>query len=129
MQKKIQTFAFVPRHGWFVVDRIAGTPHDGSPWFIGTGVGFDINRLLVYARNENDAAEIAEEKWPDRMGDRVLRKDEAEVEENGEATFYSKNKMFTYKETRILTIASHIERATAQGGEAVLKNGKTIRYT
>jgi len=125
--RKTWTFARIP-HGWYVIDKVAGTPHDGRPWFIGTGIGFDINRLLVYARNESDAEEIAEEKWPDLVGDRVDRRNEAEAEESGQSTFFSKGRMYTYKESRIFTAASHVEKGVADGSEAILKSGKTIRY-
>jgi len=126
--KKYETFARIP-HGWYVVDKVAGTPHDGHPWFIGTGIGFDINRILVYARNESDAMEISEEKWPDLVGSRVNRRDESKVEESGQGTFFSKGRMYTYKESRIFTVASKVERGTPlPGSEAELKSGQTIRY-
>lgn len=57
-KKKEETFALVRGEGWFIVDREAGSPRDGKPWFIGVGAGFDILRLLVYADNETDAEEI-----------------------------------------------------------------------
>ncbi len=129
-KKKTETFALVPGHGWFVVDRITGYPDDGKPWFIGTGIGYDINRLVVFARTEGDAEEIAEEKWPDRMGDRVSRRDEEEVEDSGQSTFFAKNSMWTYKESRIFTVAKRIEKGRPLGGsDAALRSGEVIRYT
>lgn len=126
-RKKMETFALVPKHGWFVVDRVSGTPSDGRPYFIGPGIGFDINRLLVYARNESDAAEVAEEKWPDRMGTKVSKRDEDDA---GDVFYHSSGRVYAPKEVRILTVASRVEKGTPElGSEAVLKSGETIRYT
>lgn len=130
MARRKETFAFIQGHGWFVVDRATGSLDDGLPWFIGTGIGFDINRLLVYTDNKGDAEEIAEEKWPDRMGDKLSRKEEEEAEDNGEATFFAKGRMWSYKETRIFQVAKFVEKGTPMGGgDARLVTGEMIRYT
>ena len=126
---KLETLVNVRDHGWMIVDKVAGKPEDGKPWFIAPGIGYDVNRLLVYAGNEGDASEIAEEKWPDRMGDRVARRDEEQVESSGQGTFFARGSMWVYKEVRIFTVASRVEKGTVEtGGEATLKNGEKIRY-
>ena len=55
MATKRETFALVKGFGWMTVDRIGGDKSWGKPWFIGVGMGFDIDRILVYASNETDA--------------------------------------------------------------------------
>ena len=126
---KLETLVNVRDHGWMIVDKVAGKPEDGKPWFIAPGIGYDVNRLLVYAGNEGDALEIAEEKWPDRMGDRVARRDEEQVESSGQGTFFARGSMWVYKEVRIFTVASRVEKGTVEtGDEATLKNGEKIRY-
>jgi hypothetical protein len=129
--RKKQTFVLVPRHGWFVVDRIAGHAYDGRPWFIGVGMGFDIGRNLVYAFTAGDAEAIAEEKWPERMGTKIARKDEEEAEESGRGTFFSKGHMwYSAEDIRIFTVAQRVEKGTPEvGGEAKLTTGEVIRYT
>jgi hypothetical protein len=126
-----KTFALVPGHGWLVVDRVAGHDYDGRPWFIGVGMGFDIGRILVYASNEGDAEEIAEEKWPERMGTKIARKDEEEAEESGRGTFFSKGHMwFSSEDIRIFTVAARVEKGVSMiGGDAKLTTGEVIRYT
>jgi hypothetical protein len=128
---KKDTYALVRGHGWFVVDRVAGRPDDGKPWFIGVGMGYDIGRLLVYAGDEGDAEEIAEEKWPDRIGSKIARKDEEEAEESGRSTFFSKGHMwYTDEDIRIFTVAQRVEKGVSKGGgDAQLTTGEMIRYT
>ncbi len=51
---------------WFTVDKIDRSENysDSHPWFIGVGNGFDVLRVVVYARDADSALEIAEERWP-----------------------------------------------------------------
>ena len=130
MARKRETFALVGRDGWFVVDRIAGQVDDGDPWFIGVGAGFDVNRVLVYARDEGDALEVAEEKWPEIMGSKVTKKDEEGVEAAGRSTFLAKGRLWLSKEdVRIFTVADRVERgASLGGGDAELTTGEKVRY-
>ena len=94
-------------------------------------MGFDVGRLLIYARSEGDAEEIAEEKWPERIGTKIARKDEGEAEESGRSTFMSKGHMwYSAEDIRIFTVAERVEKGTpAGGGEAKLTTGEVIRYT
>ena len=95
----------------------------GHPWFIGTGIGFDINRILVYERGEQDAVEAAEEKWPERMGTKVPKRSE----ESGD--FFAKGHEWRSKEIRICQIAERVEKGHPLiGGDAKLTTGEVIRY-
>ena len=129
--KAKKTFALVRGHGWFVVDKIAGHDYDGQPWFIAPGMGFDVGRLLVYADSADYAMEIAEEKWPERVGDRIPRKEEEEAEASGRGTFFSKGHMwYSSEEIRILTVAQRVAKGVPDvGSEATLTTGEKIRYT
>ncbi len=113
------------------MDRTAGNEHDGEPWFIGSGAGFDVNRFLVYANNEGDAEEIVEERWPDRWGDRIPKKEEAEAEESGLGTFFSRGRVwYTPEDVRIFVVATRVVKGTPVGAsEAKLSTGEVIRYT
>jgi hypothetical protein len=127
---KKDTYALVKGHGWFVVDRVGGKPYDGSPWFIAPGMGFDVGRLLVYASDPTSAEEIAEEKWPDRMGSKIARKDEEEAEESGRSTFFSKGYMwYSDEDIRIFQVAQRVEKGVSKGaGQAQLTTGEVIDY-
>ena len=128
--KKQQKFALVPGHGWLVIDHVVGTPRDGRPWFIGIGQGFDVSRFLVYANGSSDAEEILEEKFPDRLGEKLSRAEARKAEENGEGVFYSGPHTYRYREVRINRVAKQVRHGAIQlGSEAKLKSGKTIRYT
>ena len=134
---KKETFARVPWDRaleWFVVDRIAGSESHGKPWFIGVGAGFDVLRLLVYAGNETDAVEIAEEKWPERMGKELTDEEAEEAEEEGRSLFYAKVGAgvvaFEEREVRILNVAKRVEegRPDKYGQSAKLTSGEVIEY-
>lgn len=51
---------------WFYVNHVRGKSDDGfnKPYFIGTGNGYDITRFLIWARNQEEAVDIAENTWP-----------------------------------------------------------------
>lgn len=117
MARKRETFALVGRDGWFVVDRIAGQVDDGDPWFIGVGAGFDVNRVLVYARDEGDALEVAEEKWPEIMGSKVTKKDEEGVEAAGRPAA-ARSSPRVASGSRRRTSASSRSRTASRGGVA-----------
>lgn len=129
-KKKEETFALIRGEGWFLVDREAGSDYDGKPWFIGVGAGFDILRLLVYAGNETDAEEIAEEEWPDRMGSKLSPEEAEEAEEEGRYVFYSDGDAYVSRETRIFAVAKRVEKGVPDkyGREAKLTTGETIEY-
>ena len=129
---KKDTFALVKGFGWFVVDKVGGDKSYGKPWFIGIGQGFDISRLLVFASNESDAEEIAEERWPHLMGTRIPKREEDESEESGRSTFFSKNALwYSVEDVRIFKVASRVERGVPDqaGRKATLSTGEVVEYT
>ena len=134
---KKETFALA-RWGrsseWFLVDETAGSEHDGEPWFIGVGAGFDILRLVVYAGSESDAIEIAEEEWPDSMGTELTDEEAEEAESEGRSLFYAEvgagMAPFEEREIRILSVAKRVEEGNPDkyGRDAKLTSGEVIEY-
>ena len=104
---KRETFVQVRYNGedtWFIADKVLGKPHDGKPYFLGVGQGFDILRILVYSTSANDALEVAEEKLPKH------------VHEDSEI--------------RIQQQAMRVEKGVSLGGgDARLVSGQDVRYT
>jgi hypothetical protein len=71
MQKKNIAVARIGED-WLKVYRVKGNSSDGEPWFIGPGLGYDIQRLVVFADGESSAYEIAQETWPDSMFGEII---------------------------------------------------------
>lgn len=71
--KDRHTLALV-RGTWYTVWKVHGKSEDGynKPYFIGLGLGFDIQRFLVWASNESDASDIAENTWPKHFFDEIM---------------------------------------------------------
>lgn len=51
---------------WFYVNHVRGRSDGGynKPYFIGAGSGYDITRFVVWAPNQEEAIDIAENTWP-----------------------------------------------------------------
>lgn len=72
--------------------------------------------------------EIAEEEWPDRMGEKLSSEEEKEAEEEGHYIFISDGDAYLPREVRIFAVAKRVERGVADGREAKLTTGETIEY-
>lgn len=78
---------------WFRMDAWKVEDSDGVPWVIEVSMGFHSWFMLVVARDQDAALEIAEEKWPDLLFDEVddddLRTDEDgyDIDEYGRELF------------------------------------------
>ena len=80
---------------WFDVGHVHGTSEGGynKPYFIGVGIGYGMMRFIVWANNESDASDIAENTWPKDFFDEIMatsrleRKIEAGEEEEDHWAF------------------------------------------
>jgi len=129
---KTEVFALVPDHGWMMVDEVVGNESHGEPWFIGVGRGFDVFRLLVYASDETSAEEVAEEEFPEVMGQEASDEEIDEAESEGRDWFCSKDKRWIREEDiRIFTEPERVERGVVEHGKAKLKTwpGEVVEYT
>lgn len=117
---------------WLRVDRIKGDPGDGEPYFIGPGSGYDVQRLVVFARDESDAIEIAEETWPWLMFDEISA-EEAEDDERAQplkrhGDYFHEGWGVPTEDIRIFGRA-RLERARLIGNrEARLRDGTVVEY-
>lgn len=129
---KVEGGRFSGGDNWFRVDRVKGDPSDGRAYFIGPGIGYDINRLVVFARDESDAIEIAEETWPWLMFDEVSAK-EAEQDERAQplkrhGDYFHEGWGVPAEDIRIFGRA-RLERARLIGNrEARLRDGTVVEY-
>ncbi len=134
-KKEEETFALVRGEGWINVDHVYGDESDGDPWLIGMGQGYDMSRILVYADNEGDAVEIAEENFPEFMGSEATEEELEEAEDEGRSVFYAKDKAWIEDEDmRMLQKAKRVEKgiiADKYGHKAQLKTWppEVIEYT
>ena len=122
--------AKVPRHGWFIVDKIYSESSSGDWYFIGIGMGFDIRRLAIQVSGSvDDALEAATEKWPSWLMDKISMKEAEEYEESGMATVYYRGKgcYIEKEDIRILARIDKLDRfAKVRGRQAYLSDGQTV---
>jgi len=137
-EKKTVWIAKLKGGEWLHVDHIIGNPSDGHPYLIGPGIGYDVQRIVVFAYDMSSAVEIAEEELPHLMLDEV---DEEDVDEDDQdmfpiEPFKNKRGQVWFKsgwarhsqDIRIFEKVK-LERARVVGyREAMLKSGKIVRY-
>lgn len=130
LQRKNVAVARIGRD-WLTVHNIAGTKDEGynKPYFIGPGLGYDVRRIVVFAHDDSEAYEIAQEKYPKDMFSEVISRaklDKIEKEDSSEAERYTYierlNKWgLPEEDIRIFKVASEFYRnAKALGGHTSL---------
>ena len=124
--------------GWFQIDKMKGTPDYGKPWVIEVGMGYSSYYYLVWADNESDAIEIAEEEWPNEMFDEVDESDVGPLDSDG---YPEDQDLHPHPSKRNHWVRSsenlHLSRAKrvaqgrivpGHGNQAHLKTGEIVEY-
>jgi len=72
--KERRTLILLPNEDrWIEADRITGKREDGKPYVIAVGNGYSATILLVWANDDSEAVEIAENKWPKLLFSKIAK--------------------------------------------------------